>query len=82
MKKHTLFYANDGTIYISDGDILCKAELQAALGISRATVQRWMREGLPCTRYANNIIGYDLAAVREWMNKVGYTTKKIMREDG
>lgn len=75
-----IFKTDAGDYYVSEGDILNKRELVAVLGISRATIQRWLRKGLPCVHYANNLLGFDLKAVEAWLKEQGYPPKNLMKE--
>lgn len=56
-----------GDYFISEGDLLSKKELAQALGKSLSTIVRWQREGMPYTAYSNNINGYNLKEVLDWI---------------
>ena len=62
------FKTTDGDIVDGENDILSMRELAFTLGVSRSTVRRWKREGLPCIGFENNI-GFNLLDVQDWLER-------------
>lgn len=62
------FKTIDGDIIDGENDILSKTELAKALSISRSTIQRYMRQGLPHVDFENGT-GFNLIEVQEWLEK-------------
>ena len=63
-----LFYTQDGDIVDGENDILSARELAFALDVSRSTIRRWAREGMPRIAFSNNI-GYNLLDIQDWLEK-------------
>lgn len=59
----------DGDMLIPEGDLLTKREIAKEIGVSISTMQRWQRQGLPFVEYSNNINGYNLADVQDWIKQ-------------
>jgi excisionase family DNA binding protein len=53
------------------GKMLSAEELQQQLSISRSTLYRLRKEGLPHTKVGYRTIRYDLVQVLEWLEKKG-----------
>ena len=62
------FRTTDGDIIDGENDILSMRELAFTLGVSRSTVRRWKREGLPCIGFENNL-GFNLLDVQDWLER-------------
>ena len=62
------FRLTDGDIIDGENEILSMRELAFTLGVSRSTVRRWKREGLPCIGFENNL-GFNLLDVEAWLEK-------------
>lgn len=45
-------------------------QLAELLQVSDSTLRRWLKEGLPHYR-VGNVLRFDLAAVKEWMENKG-----------
>jgi len=73
-----LFQNIEGTYLVGEDDLLCKRELMSVLGVSRSTVQRWMKKGLPYTAYRTNT-GFILTDVQEWLAKEGYAPADLTK---
>lgn len=69
MSKLGFFRAVDGSFIDGENDILSKCELMHMLGISRSSVQRYMRQGLPYVPFDNNTTGFNLLEVQAWLEK-------------
>jgi predicted site-specific integrase-resolvase len=63
----------DGDIVITgDTDnLISKMELMERLNVSRATIQRWLRIGLPYTPFANFIV-FNYNDVKKWLEQQNY----------
>ena len=68
MKTVGYFRLLNGDIIDGENDILSMRELAFTLGVSRSTVRRWKREGLPCIGFENNL-GFNLLDVEAWLEK-------------
>ena len=62
------FVLQNGDVVDGEGDILSLRELSFALDISRSTLRRWCRQGMPYIRFSNNI-GYNLLDVQDWLEQ-------------
>ena len=62
------FRTTDGDIVDGENDILSKYELMYVLNISRSTIQRYMKQGLPHVHFENGV-GFNLLEVKEWLEK-------------
>lgn len=60
------FVLQDGDVVDGENDILSARELAFALDVSRSTIRRWVRQGLPYIRFSN-AIGYNLLDVQAWL---------------
>ena len=58
----------DGDFVNGENEILSMRELAFALGVSRSTVRRWKREGMPCIGFENNL-GFNLLDVQDWLER-------------
>jgi hypothetical protein len=74
----TLFRQNDDTFIVGEGDLINKKELIAILGVSKASIQRWMRIGMPYTPY-KNFNGYEIAKVEAWLKEQNYGNPQLIR---
>ena len=63
----------DGDIVITDDtdNLISKMELMERLNVSRATIQRWLRIGLPHTPFANFIV-FNYNDVKKWLEQQNY----------
>ena len=64
-----LFVLQDGDIIDGQNDILSQRELAFTLDVSRSTIRRWVRQGLPRIQFSN-AIGYNLLDVQDWLERV------------
>ena len=71
-----IFRDFDGSLVIGEGDLLSKSELGAKLHLSRSTIQRLLRKGLPCKRYCGNVCCFLWSEVLEWLLLNGYESVK------
>ena len=62
-----LFVLQDGDIVDGGNDILSQRELAFTLDVSRSTIRRWAREGMPYISFSNEK-GYNLKDVEEWLS--------------
>jgi phage terminase Nu1 subunit (DNA packaging protein) len=83
-----LFRTENGDHIIGDDTLICKRELMEILDVSMVTVQRYMRKGMPYTRYAN-FVAYNPEEVLAWLKEQNYGSieinkrfKKITRKKG
>ena len=73
-----LFEKQDAYI-IGEGDLLSKSEVMDWLGISRSTIQRMMKDGLPFTRF-KSCVAFSKYDTQEWLKENGYgTVRQIKR---
>ena len=84
----TLFKTDTGDHIIGDDSMICKRELMEILDVSMVTIQRYMRKGMPYTRYAN-FVAYNPEEVMKWLKEQNYGSieinkrfKKITRKKG
>ena len=63
-----LFYTEDGDVIDGENDILSLRELAFTLDVSRSTVRRWKREGMPFITFSN-AVGFNLLEVQDWLEK-------------
>ena len=42
-------------------------ELREMYSVSAGTVHGWMKEGLPCVRFGNQILRFEIGAVQKWL---------------
>jgi transcriptional regulator with XRE-family HTH domain len=63
------FTTVEGDIIDGGNDILSQRELAFTLDVSRSTIRRWAREGMPRIAFSNNI-GYNLLDVQDWLERV------------
>ena len=61
------FTTVDGDIIDGGNDILSLRELAFTLDVSRSTVRRWAREGMPRIAFSN-AMGYNLLDVEDWLS--------------
>lgn len=64
-----LFRMVDGSFLDGETDILSKLELMTITGLSRSTIQRYMRQGLPYTLFDNNKAGFNLMEAQDWLSR-------------
>lgn len=50
-------------------NLLSKQQLSEHLQVSVTTIDRWRKQGLPCTRVGVKLIRFDLSEVNEWLEK-------------
>ena len=62
------FRSTDGDIIDGENDILSKYELMYVLKISRSTIQRYMKQGLPHV-YFENGVGFNLLETQDWLER-------------
>ena len=62
------FVLQNGDVVDGEGDILSLRELSFALDISRSTLRRWCRQGMPYIRFSN-AIGYNLLDIQDWLEQ-------------
>jgi len=74
----TLFQTQDNNFVIGEGDLINKKELAIRLGVSRASIQRWMRLGMPYTPY-RNFNGYEIRKVEAWLQEQNYGNPQLIR---
>ena len=72
-----LFEKQDGTFVRGENDIINKRELIELLGVSRATIQRMMKNGLPYTRFVN-YVAFDYSEVKHWLEENNYAPPELM----
>jgi len=75
-----VFIKSDNEIVIGDKSMLSKQELMDKLCVSRSTLQRWQRMGLPFADFANNLNGYCLETVIQWLKSQGQSDPLIAAE--
>jgi predicted DNA-binding transcriptional regulator AlpA len=63
------FKTQDGDIIDGENDILSKCELMEIVHLSRSTIQRYMKQGLPYILFDNNVAGFNLKEAQEWLEK-------------
>jgi len=73
----TLFKTNTGDHIIGDNTLICKRELMEILDVSMVTVQRYMRKGMPYTRY-KNFVAYNPTDVLAWLKEQNYGDPKMI----
>jgi excisionase family DNA binding protein len=49
--------------------LISAGDLQKELGISRSTLYRWRKEGMPHKKMGHKTIRYDLAEVMKWLEE-------------
>ena len=74
-----LFQLKDGTFVLTD-ELITKRQLTEILGVSRQTIQRWQRLGLPCTKFENNRNGFSPKQVNQWLVEHGYPCVEILNK--
>lgn len=73
----TLFRLEDQSLVLGGKDIISKTELSKQLKISMSTIQRYMRRGMPYTRFSN-YCGFSVSAVDKWLHENGYSDFNII----
>ena len=74
----TLFENQDHSHILGEDDIVSKNTLMAELGVSKSTIQRWMRsDGFPYIRF-RNYIGYSIPEVLKWLKDIGYGEPRVI----
>ena len=76
----SVFIKSDNEIIVGDEYVLSKQELMDKLCVSRGTIQRWQKKGLPFAEYSNRLNGYCLATVLEWLEANGYPNPLVAAE--
>jgi len=72
-----LFRTENGDHIIGDDTLICKRELMEILDVSMVTVQRYMRKGMPYTRYAN-FVAYNPEEVLAWLKEQNYGDPRLI----
>jgi predicted site-specific integrase-resolvase len=70
----------NGEYLISDNEILTKREMCEVLGISIATINRWMKKGMPYVQYSNQRNGYSVPEVNSWIEQTGRVPSDILKQ--
>jgi len=65
----SLWRTQDGDFIVGESDILSKSELMAVVELSRSTIQRYMRQGLPHILFDNNVTGFNLKEAQDWLER-------------
>ena len=74
-----LFELQDGNFVLSD-ELVTKRQLTEILGVSRQTIQRWQRLGLPCTLFKNGRNGFSPKQVNQWLVENGYPCVELLQK--
>ena len=72
----TTFTKSDGSFVLGEKDIINKTQLAEKYQVSKQTIQRWQRMGMPVIQF-NNFNGYDVEQVDNWLHEKGYGNYEI-----
>ena len=72
-----LFKMQDGSYVLTD-ELITKSQLRKILGISRGTIQRWQKKGLPFTQFNNRRNGFSPKQVNDWLVSQGYPSVELL----
>ena len=75
----TLFRLENGDYIYSTSEIVNKRELLDILKISKSTLQRMMRRGLPFTMFGG-YAGFNVQEVKNWLMERGYTDMDLISQ--
>jgi excisionase family DNA binding protein len=52
---------------MSAEEIFTADEIAKRLKVSKAAVRRWTREGMPCLRFGERLVRFELASTLSWL---------------
>jgi len=56
-------------------EYLTVGDLRTMFAVSDKTIRRWMKDGLPCLRFGNQILRFREAQVKLWLSENRMITK-------
>jgi predicted DNA-binding transcriptional regulator AlpA len=71
------FRAQDGSFVLTGGELVNKNELMELLHVSKSTIQRMMRKGMPYTMFGN-YAAYNTREVEEWLADNNYLNMELV----
>ncbi len=69
----------DGDWILGESEIVNTRELTERLGVTRRTIGRWVKEGLPTVRYGR-FNAHNVDEVMKWLDKRGYGNIEIIAD--
>ena len=59
---------DDGILILEGGEtMLNKDEIAKEIGVSKVTIERWMKKGMPHMKAPNGTVRFELESIKEWM---------------